>query len=119
MHAHNNLLNLVTFNSVVALTNSNFESKYLVKFETQLTEEFAELKALLRAKDWEPSERLAHRCKGICDTMGAEALSKRLRYIERSCRSAKPRLVQEIIDQLPDMLKETCAQMKQVLRDLP
>lgn len=119
MHSHINLLNLDTFNSVVALTNPNFESKYLAKFEAQLTEEFAQLEALLRAKDWEPAERLAHHCKGICDTMGAEALSKRLSYIERACHPAKPGPVQEIIDQLPGLLEETCAQMKQLLRDLP
>jgi HPt (histidine-containing phosphotransfer) domain-containing protein len=92
MPPHRSLINLKTFASVAASTGSSLETKYLPEFEAQLSKDFDLLRTHLLANSMETSERLAHTCVGLCEIMGADALSKELRRIEQGCRCTGARL---------------------------
>jgi HPt (histidine-containing phosphotransfer) domain-containing protein len=113
------LINLKSFVSVADSTGPNLEEKYLPDFETQLSRDFELLRAHLHANNMKTSETLAHKCVGLCDVMGAEALAKELRLIEAGCRTQNALTLHAIADNLDFILQDTCRQMRITLHQMP
>ncbi len=119
MPAYNVLINLKSFASVAASTGPNLEKKYLPDFEAQLSQDFELLRAHLQANNMKTSEDLAHKCVGLCEVMGAEALAKELRLIEDGCRTQNALTLHAIADNLDSILQDTCRQMRTTLHQMP
>lgn len=117
--SQNALLNLKSFASVVSSTGANFELRYLPEFQTQLTRDLTLLQNQLTTNHMETAARLAHTCVGLCEIMGANALSKKLRQIEAACRAEDNTHVQQLMQDLPSLLHDTCEQMKTLLQHMP
>lgn len=118
MPPHRPLINLKTFASVAASTGSSLETKYLPEFEAQLSKDFDLLRTHLLANSMKTSERLAHTCVGLCEIMGADALSKELRRIEQGCRTDAPMSLYALTDNLHLTLRDTCSQMQMILKHM-
>lgn len=119
MHPHHPLINLKTFAAVATSTGPNLEKKYLPDFEAQLSRDFELLSAHLLANSMKTSENLAHKCVGICEVMGANALAKELRLIEAGCRTRSAQELHTMANTLHPILQDTCYQMKTILHQMP
>lgn len=119
MPARNMLINLKSFVSVADSTGPNLEKKYLPDFEAQLSRDFELLRAHLHANNMKTSETLAHKCVGLCEVMGAEALAKELRLIEAGCRTHNALELHALTNTLQPILQDTCCQMKTILHQMP
>lgn len=119
VRSQNALLNLKNFASIVSSTGANFENRYLPEFKTQLTQDLEVLDDHLAENSMEAAAKTAHTCVGLCEIMGADALSKKLRQIETACRTDDAAGVLKVTPDLPDLLRDTCEQMKVLLQHMP
>jgi len=119
MYSHNTLINLKTFISIVKLTTSQLETRYLPDFELQLSRDLQLLREHLQAERMDPARKLAHSCVGLCEVMGAEALSKEIRRIEAGCDTQSAMSLHALTDGLNVILQDTCGQMRTILEHMP
>lgn len=77
------VLDLATFREATGVGNKAFATGLVTRFEASIREDRVPFEAMIAAPDMAEAARLAHRCLGLCQVLGAAALAQGLRRLKQ------------------------------------
>lgn len=111
------LIDIENFRAAMDVGDITFASNVVSRFEETMWADLGALCNAIAADDLDRAGRLAHRCLGLCQVLGAQRLAQQVLSIERAAGAQDRAALARLQEGLFDLLGATVTQMWLALRD--
>ena len=109
------VLDLATFREATGAGDRAFATGLVTRFEASLREDRVAFETMIAAPDMAEAARLAHRCLGLCQVLGAAALAQRLLRIEQEAAAGNVAEVRALAADCETVAETTLREMRAAL----
>lgn len=109
------ILDLETFHEATGSRDRVYATELVARFEKSLNDDRAAFAERISAGDLREASRVAHRCMGLCQVMGARALADNLLLIEQEAAAGHVGKVRVVASDCDELAEATLAQMRAAL----
>lgn len=109
------LLDMQTFRDATGTRGHAYAIELVRRFKDSIHEDRAEFAAKVSAGEMQKASRLAHRCMGLCQVLGANTLAHRLLLLEQKAAAGLLADVMELASECDELADATLQQMYEAL----
>lgn len=109
------ILDLETFHEATGYRDCAYAAELVARFEKSLSDDRAAFADRISAGDLPEASRLAHRCLGLCQVLGARALADNLLLIEQEAAAGHAGKVRVFASDCDELAEATLARMRAAL----